>query len=256
MNYTKKLKINISKNLKFLTILFSIIFSTNTYSENYTDAKEISSSEIFSSKIIKSPALNSDNEIESGMSLVEEYIEDSRNGIQVLNHLTGYQKTLFTTYTLKIPIGFAQLASKNSKGIFYLSDEGQMDSSKKIRTSLFIPFDESRKSEICYQEGGFNFYLCSEIMPLQPGIDYIKSSSKKITEQKFKRELIYTGKIRNELTFQYREFINNMARPAFNQELKFDITDDKIIGYKGARFEIISAGNTYIKYKTIKHFFD
>jgi hypothetical protein len=191
-----------------------------------------------------------------GMSLVEERREDVRNGIQVLKDFVGYQKTLFSTYTLKIPKGFAQLAQKNSKGVFYLSDEGLMDSAIKKKTSLYISYDDNRKSEICYQESGFGFYLCSEIEPLKQGIDYIEASARKIAEPTFKREIIYTGKSKNELTFQYREFINNMARPAFNQELKFDITDDKIIGYKGARFEVLSAGNTIIKYKVLRHFSD
>ena len=43
-----------------------------------------------------------------------------------------------------------------------------------------------------------------------------------------------------------------MARPAFSQELKYDISQGKEIGYKSARFEIIKATNTELTYKVLK----
>jgi hypothetical protein len=43
-----------------------------------------------------------------------------------------------------------------------------------------------------------------------------------------------------------------MARPAFSQELKYDLAQGTAIGYKGARFEVIRANNTGISYKVLK----
>jgi hypothetical protein len=42
-----------------------------------------------------------------------------------------------------------------------------------------------------------------------------------------------------------------MARPAFNQDLKYDLNDGAVIGFRGARFEVIKATNTEIKFRTI-----
>jgi hypothetical protein len=55
----------------------------------------------------------------------------------------------------------------------------------------------------------------------------------------------------NTLTLVYREFKDNLARPAFTQELKYDLSQNRIIGYKGARFEVVDAGNTMITYKVL-----
>jgi hypothetical protein len=49
----------------------------------------------------------------------------------------------------------------------------------------------------------------------------------------------------------YREFKNSFARPAFTQELKYDLSQDRVIGYQGARFEVLNAGNTEITYKVL-----
>ena len=72
----------------------------------------------------------------------------------------------------------------------------------------------------------------------------------------FKRELSYAGGGKNSISILYREFKGNLARPAFTQEIKFDISEDNVIGFKGARFKIIQASNTGIKYTVIKHFND
>ena len=50
----------------------------------------------------------------------------------------------------------------------------------------------------------------------------------------------------------YREFFDNIARPAFSQEYKYDLSKGTSIGYRGARFEIIKATNTELVYKVIK----
>jgi hypothetical protein len=54
------------------------------------------------------------------------------------------------------------------------------------------------------------------------------------------------------MTIQYREFKNDIARPAFTQEIKYDLSQGKEIGYTGSRFEIIRATNTELVYKVLK----
>ena len=73
-------------------------------------------------------------------------------------------------------------------------------------------------------------------------------------QDSFQQALIYSGKIGNKINFGYREFSNNSARPAFNNDVEYDLTDSKTIGYKGARIEIIEATNQYLKYKVISNF--
>ena len=66
-----------------------------------------------------------------------------------------------------------------------------------------------------------------------------------------RRELIYTGRSGNSISLLYREFKEDMARPAFSQALQYDISTDKVIGYKNARFRVIDANNTSISYEVL-----
>jgi hypothetical protein len=68
------------------------------------------------------------------------------------------------------------------------------------------------------------------------------------------QELIYRGVVGNILKFTYREFIGDYARPSFFQELEYDIKSENIVGFKGARVEILQTSNTSIKYKVKKIF--
>jgi hypothetical protein len=72
----------------------------------------------------------------------------------------------------------------------------------------------------------------------------------------FKRELIYNGVLKNVISLTYHEYARNgdswLLRPGFSQDLKFDISENDIIGYKGSRFQIIKAGNVDLVYKVIK----
>lgn len=70
----------------------------------------------------------------------------------------------------------------------------------------------------------------------------------------FKQEFIFNGKVGTNLKFIYREYINDMARPAFNQELQYDLNESNIVGFKGLRLEIINATNTNIEYKIFSSF--
>ena len=56
------------------------------------------------------------------------------------------------------------------------------------------------------------------------------------------------------LTLGYREFSNDKARPAFNNDVEYDLNSSKIIGYKGARIEVIEADNQNITYKVLSNF--
>ena len=75
-----------------------------------------------------------------------------------------------------------------------------------------------------------------------------------LTKDSFQQTLIYSGKIGNKVNIGYREFSNSHARPAFNNDVEYDLASSKIIGYKGARVKIIEATNELIKYKVIRNF--
>ena len=72
----------------------------------------------------------------------------------------------------------------------------------------------------------------------------------------FKVEFIYNGRTGDEIKFIYREFINDLARPAFTQDLVYDLSADDVIGFKGMRLRVIEASNTSIEYSILEQISD
>lgn len=81
-----------------------------------------------------------------------------------------------------------------------------------------------------------------------------KTEQRIICSECLKQEFVYNGKSGNTLKFTYREFINDMARPAFTQELQYDLTEGNIVGFKGLRIEVVKTSNIDIEYKIISSF--
>ena len=71
---------------------------------------------------------------------------------------------------------------------------------------------------------------------------------------KLRHYLIYSGRVGDKIKAGYREFSNNLARPAFNNDVEYDLRESSVIGYKGARIEVVEATNEHIKYKVIQNF--
>jgi hypothetical protein len=71
-----------------------------------------------------------------------------------------------------------------------------------------------------------------------------------------KQELVYLGQSGDTLRFKYREYFDNLARPAFSNDLTYDISEDNVIGFRGARIEVVNASNTELTYLIQRHMED
>ena len=95
-----------------------------------------------------------------------------------------------------------------------------------------------------------------------PGSEMIVQSDCRVAPQvlqadapdSVKKELLYDGRTGATVHLSYREFVRDFARPAFTQELSYDISTDHVIGFRGARIEIIDANNTSIRYRVLSGF--
>ena len=95
--------------------------------------------------------------------------------------------------------------------------------------------------------------ICDPMPSLKEGLNMQKTEVDFYPKAALMKELVYTGGNKKAVNLLYREFINDLARSAFSQELKYDISEDNIIGFKGARFEVLGANNPEIKFKVLKH---
>jgi len=71
------------------------------------------------------------------------------------------------------------------------------------------------------------------------------------TEDSFKEELIYTGRSDNIINVSYREYKQNFARPAFYQELHYDLGKSNIIVFRNYRIKVLDANNEQITFKVL-----
>lgn len=70
-------------------------------------------------------------------------------------------------------------------------------------------------------------------------------------EGSFKAELIYSGITKNTIHVTYREFIKDLARPAFYQELRYDLNESNLITFRSLRIKVLKANNARIEFRVI-----
>lgn len=71
------------------------------------------------------------------------------------------------------------------------------------------------------------------------------------TDESFQEELIFTGRSGDTIYISYREYKKDFARPAFFQELRYDLKNSNRIVFKHYKIDVIEATNEYIKFKVV-----
>lgn len=72
--------------------------------------------------------------------------------------------------------------------------------------------------------------------------------------ESFEQRLIYSGRSGKTIRVEYREFTDDMARPAYRTELVFDLGKSRVVGVKGSRIEVLGLNNEAIKFRIISPF--
>lgn len=146
--------------------------------------------------------------------------------------------------------GYYLKKGEDTKSEFYFPAGGP-DSGQVIKSALADPFQVIRLDKNSGKLCGvsvLNLEGCTS------KANYEKKKYPVASSDSFQQTLIYSGKLGNKINIGYREFSNDFARPAFNNDVEYDLSESTIIGYKGARIDIIDATNEYIKYKVIQNF--
>ena len=64
----------------------------------------------------------------------------------------------------------------------------------------------------------------------------------------YRRELIYQGRDGDNLKLFYREFTDDFRRPAYDQEVQYDMSESDSIQFKGLTISIQEANNEFLVY--------
>lgn len=152
------------------------------------------------------------------------------------------------TYTFSR--GFYLREGQDAKNEFYRPEPGAEggDVTVGLLTDPYQTMMVSRSDNTLCGISVFNAKVCERNVNMQ------RTKRPALTTDGFQQTLLYSGRIGNKINISYREFSNNLARPAFNNEVEYDLSESNVIGYKGAEIEIIEATNRMIKYKVVRNF--
>jgi len=206
-------------------------------------------------ELVHVPSTNAEAEAEIGVSMVSSARRTSCPGIKLSETIVHDGTHYGRPYRLTIPAGSLHAAANDQGGTFYevgvpIEFRGSDGSTMKVFGGIFVPSASPTATEV--------YWLATNApgIPLNdahPGIMFERGIVDIWGSESFKRELVYGGVSENTIAILYREFVNDMARPAFSQELKYDLSKGDVIGYRGARFQVIKVTNTGIRYKVLAH---
>ena len=194
-----------------------------------------SNPEIFTVNI---PAINTTNKTEIGITLVTKESGYKYEAIKILK-------------TLNVRAGTG-VRGEIKEGDVYIQDlstkQYNLYSNSNSPFGIAIP-TFGGKATVSFNNGsGINF------INIKDEIQFEKTFAPVTKKEYFKQEFIYNGRVGTALKFIYREYADDLARPAFTQDLQYDLNESKTIGFRGLRIDVISATNTIIEYKLLNQF--
>lgn len=188
-----------------------------------------------------------------GEPLIIKGIEEYTKGIKFNDNINEIIKTQYVyVYDVNIKSGevlyFGGVDKTNGRNYFY-SKKTKIITNTEIKQGVAIDF-KNNKIYLFNQFAPFVYEKAFELDYIE--CEYVNNDCNNC----FKQELVYNGKSSNIIKIIYREFSNDLARPAFTQELNYDLNDGNIISFKGCKIEVIEAKNTGIEYKILSTFAD
>lgn len=194
---------------------------------------------------ISRPPLGSVNVANVGDEMLSQGVYTQRDAIKLSRPL---KFGLITAYTL-MP-GYYVKTGEDHESSYY-RPTGTRDSGMVQKAALADPWESIRLTN---DGKTISVVTVFHARTSRPADGVQLTTYPLLTDDSFQQTLIYSGKVGDKIKIGYREFSNNAARPAFNNDVDYDLTQSKVIGYKGARLEIIDATNESIKYRVISNF--
>ena len=244
------LVMRIYMKIKIITLAIFSSFLIQGCQTASTNIKHSYSPSYYSSSVIDIPATGETKTVEVGDSLISKDQITQIPSIDIKQPIQHQATNVGTTFMITSLPGRYTEKGSDINGKFYQANSDKFLINGRPFNSpcgVYVPNGQPTATEFyCLSPEG------TPISYIRNGITYEKSATQVRDEISFKKELIYTGVSKSVISITYREFKDDLAIPAFSQDLKYDLTESKIVGYKGARFEIIKASNQGITFKMLK----
>ena len=179
-------------------------------------------------------------------------IQETEIGVSLVSKESGFKyKALRLLKDTKIKTGYILKDVKAGEVFINTLYTSKYDLYSKVDNSIYgIAIPKSGGKPITFYNSGAGMTFDKSSTPIEYKAELTPIPKKEYLKQEF----IYNGKVGNAIKFTFREFVDDLARPAFTQDLQYDLTESKVIGFRGLRIEILSATNIKIEYKVLTHF--
>jgi hypothetical protein len=200
--------------------------------------------------IIDRPAIGAISTAELGETIVEKGNLRTYDGLILSNELSWGDGLILKKF--RISPGQLRARQKDSKFTYYFS-ENMTSHDALLGTSLYTGGGLCQSNDKSGPVKGFIVAgRCNMNWNHTP--DVRQTQIYDVNSPGFRQELIYNGRVGDNLKFLYREFSGDLMRPPFSQDVQYDLNESTTIGFRGARIEIIDATNTRLQYRVISSF--
>jgi hypothetical protein len=200
-------------------------------------------------ELVDRPPLNTEAQAELGDTIVEKGRFTTLDGLALHNMLVWGDGVLLKKYT--ISPGTLRARQQDASFVYYFSDRmtvyDAMLGTAPLTGGLCVKKADKSYIRLFAVPG-----ICRFTPKPLPSVDEVRVTD--VDEPGFRQELIYNGRSVDMVKFLYREFSGDSVRPAFTQDIQYDLKDSSTIGFKGVRIEILNATNTKLNYRVLASF--
>lgn len=199
--------------------------------------------------LFSSPPLNEETRVSVGDRMLSQGKSVKREALQLDAPIS------ISGYTLTAGL-FPKTGEDNKSRYFSYTSQPRTDGFGNSLGALHknVLMDPPQSIEIVKKSGKicivtvFNVHTCRQ----RDGVSFTKFNQ--TGDDSFQQTLFYNGRIDNKVNIGYREYSGDMARPAFSNEVEYDLDVSNEVSYKGARLIIHDADNSNIRYTVVQNF--
>ncbi len=103
-----------------------------------------------------------------------------------------------------------------------------------------------------YNIGGWQDHAMTDLGKVGAQIFEPTPTTRRYSPESFKVELLYLGKSGGDIRISYREYKDDIARPAFYQELTYNLSQSDVIRYKSFRIKVSRSTNEEIEFVVVE----
>jgi hypothetical protein len=199
-----------------------------------------------------SPDLNQRSKVDVGSTIAEQY----EHSVYIDAIHTAGAEEGFALGKIKVPAGAFLKGLSDSSGSIQFCSQDRMYYDPLTGPYGIVCFGDDGNNGMFDKVRVPNISLGSwKVLDVEQPYERVYQEDPVDRGTGYKMELIYQGLDDGDIKVAYREYVNNMARPAFSQIVEYEYSSQEVeIAFKGARITVHSASNNSIEYTVTKRF--